>query len=143
MTLDLSAPIRLSLLENAEICDFLHDYKGSPGIFTRRPVPEDAKYPFIGVSPDIALGNADVLVSLRPIVTRDVVVYGRQPDDYRDVEACGYLIRDHFHRKRFSIQPEGYSIIDIVASGPIPAPTDDVKTVARLVSLTIRLQRRP
>ena len=143
MTLDLSAPIRLSLLENAEICDFLHDFKGSPAIFTRRPLPENAPYICLAISPDIAIGNEDALISLRPIVTRDVVVYGRQPDDYRDVEACGYLIRDHFHKKRFSIQPEGYSVIEIVASGPIPAPTDDVKTVARLVGLNIRLQRRP
>jgi hypothetical protein len=35
-----------------------------------------------------------------------------------------------------------YHLIDIRASGPRPAPTDDQQTVGRLVELTVRLSRK-
>ena len=35
-----------------------------------------------------------------------------------------------------------YNLLDIRASGPRPAPTDDQQTVGRLVELTVRLSRK-
>jgi hypothetical protein len=141
MSLNLAGPIRDALLGNAQIAAFPGEWGNEPAIATRRPVP--ANYPprIILINPDAAVGDFDGLTSDRPIIVKDIAIYGDQPKDYRDVEACGYQVRDLFHRQRFSIVPVGFQVVDIVASGPFPAPVDDEKTVGRIVSLTIRLRR--
>jgi hypothetical protein len=144
MSLDLGPSIRTALIEATAISEKLTLWKNEPSIHTRRPVPADVEYPFALVDAPAAIGDADGLTSDRPIVNCDVKVYGRQGgrvDQYRLVEQLGFAIRDLFHRKKWAISPEGYQVVDIVASGPIPGPTDDEKTVARMVGLTIRLRR--
>lgn len=143
MSLDLGASIRTALLAEAPIYGLLGEWSGEPSIFTRRPVPSEAQYPMIVVNPDIAITDQDALRSKRPIVTKDVIVYGDQPDGYRVVEQLGYAIRELFHRERFSIDVDGYDVVQIVASGPNVAPTDDDKTVGRVVTLTISLRKTP
>jgi hypothetical protein len=140
---NLSTPLRTSLLASAPIATKLRTYLGGPGVHTRRPLPADANYPCIAISPDVSYGNEDGLTNFRDVVTRDIFAYGEQPDDYRVVEELGYLLRDHFHRKRFSIISDDFSVASIVATGPMIAPTDDEKIVARMVSLSIRLQPKP
>lgn len=139
--LDLSAAFYSALSSDPSITTPLGAYLSGKSIFTRRPVPESALYPMIVVSPDITVTNEDALVSRRPMVVRDVIAYGEQDSDYRIVENLGYLIRDKFHRQKDSLTVTNYQIIDIVASGPFVAPTDDDQHLARGVSLTIRLQR--
>lgn len=143
MSLDLSEPIREAVLGNPAVAGLLSVYVGSPAVFTRRPVPSAAEYPLVAISPDVSIVDEDFLNTLHPVVIRDVTVYGLQDgaEAYRTVEQVGYELRGMFHRKKFSIVPDGYSVIDIVAIGPIPAPVDDDKLVARVVSLTIRLQQ--
>ena len=67
--------------------------------------------------------------------------FGAQNSDYRNVETIGYELRERFHRVRDAIFVEDYNVIDIRASGPIPAPTGDDRLIGRVVTLTIRLQR--
>lgn len=141
MSLDLAPALRDSVIDAIAISSQLGDYKGEPSVHTRRPAPAGATYPMVMISPDVGVTDGDGLNSDRPIVVKDVAVYGKQPGDYRTVEALGYALRDHFHRNRRSIVPDGYSVIDVQARGPVPAPTDDDKTVGRAVSLTIRLRR--
>jgi hypothetical protein len=80
-------------------------------------------------------------------VNLDLAVYGRKgkpgtaQDQTRVVERLGFRLRTHFHRQKFSVQPEGFSVIDVRAGGPVPAPTDDDQTIGRLVSLIVRLRR--
>lgn len=143
MSLDLAPAIREALIDEVTISGLLAEYNGEPAIFTRRPVPSESLYPMIIVSPDIVINDIDALVSRRPVVIRDVTVYGNQPDDYRTIEQIGYSIRQLFHRQRLSITPTGYSVVDIIATGPNPAPTDDQKTVARVVTLTITTRETP
>lgn len=143
MSLDLGAPIRTALLDEPTIEGLLSEYQGVAGIFTRRPAPDGALYPLIIVNPDASLTDRDGLTSDRPLIIKDVIVYGRQPDDYRLVESIGYSIRTLFHRTRFSIDVDGYDVVEIVASGPRIAPTDDDSTVARVVTLTIQLRESP
>lgn len=142
MSLNLAGPIRIAMLAEPSIAGLLSIFRGEPAIATRRPLPAGMGRPCIAVSPDVTVTDEDALNSPRPVVVRDIIAYGDQPDDYRVIEDLGYAMRDFFHRNRFSIVPDGYAVIDIVARGPFPAPTDSEKTVARMVSLTIRLQRR-
>lgn len=138
--LNLAAPIRLALLDAAPISSALTLWEGEPAIFTRRPVPQDALYPFVVISPDVTISDEDALVARRPIVVRDIVVYGEQPDQYRLVEDTAYRVRALFHRQRFSVIVAGYSVVEIVAKGPMPSPADDLQHIGRMVSLRFRLR---
>jgi hypothetical protein len=145
--LDLGVPIRKSLLANPDIAGELDQYESEPAVFTRRPVPPDAPDLIVIVNSPYAITDADGLTSDRPIVNLDLAVYGRKgkpgtaQDQTRVVERLGFRLRTHFHRQKFSVQPEGFSVIDVRAGGPVPAPTDDDQTIGRLVSLIVRLRR--
>lgn len=147
MSLDIGPAIRTALIEEVPISAELSQWRGEPAVFTRRPVPEDAEDMMILVNPDVSITDADGLTSDRPIVVRDIIVYGRKgapgsaEDQTREVEAAAYRIRELFHRQKFSLRPVGFSVIGITATGPISAPTDDESTVARAVTITVRLRR--
>lgn len=153
MSLDLGPAIRKTLiggwtdLDVSAIIECIEQYRDAPAVFAYRPIPEDAPTAIILINPDVAITDADGLTSDRPIVVRDIAIYGRKgtPGDPSDqspaIERCGYLIRNLFHRQRFSVRPEGYSVIQIRATGPIPAPVDDDGEIGRIVTLTIELRR--
>lgn len=146
--LDLKPAIRDSLMDNPDITSALAQWNSEPAIFARRPVPKDAPDPMILIEDAYAIGDADGLTSDRPIWQGDLKVYGRKgepgsaEDQTRQVELVGFMIRDHFHRQRFSVRPDGFSVIDVRAGGPSVAPTDDDQTVGRMIALTVRLRRQ-
>lgn len=142
MSIDLAPDIRAALLQSATITALVSEWQSEPAIFTRRPIPEDAIKPFIIVSTDISILNEDGLNSKRPVILRDIIAYGDQPENYRDVEIIGYEIRNIFHRNKFSILPTDpeVEVIDIVAEGPAIAPTDDEKSIARRVTIRVRIR---
>lgn len=139
--IDLSVAIRSALVGEADITSLLPAWKGTYPVFTRRPVPKDAEYPMIIISPDVSLTDQDMVSEQMPVVVRDIAVYGRNTDAdaYNAVEAIAYRIRDLFHRDRFSLLPSGWAVTDVVASGPFQAPTDDNDLTGRAVTLTVRL----
>lgn len=145
--LDLGPAFREALMGNAEIAPNLSIYIGEPAIFTRRPVPDEAEYPLILLDAPAALGDEDALNTERPIWMGDVKVYGNKAapgtdlDQTRIVELIGFAIRRQFHRQKWALQVGGFHVIDIRASGPVPAPVDDDKTIGRVVSLIVRLGR--
>lgn len=150
MSLNLAQPLRDAVLGLTEVTDLLGTYAGEPSVFTRRPVPGEGTFPMIVISPDIAVTDQDALVSFRPVVMRDLAVYGQtiretselgQQDDYRSIETIAYALRDAFHRRREMLFVDDHHVIDIVASGPIPAPTGDDRLLGRVVTLTIRLSK--
>ena len=139
---DLAQSLRNSLLANQTLASMLPIYLDSPTIFTRRPVPPDAPYPMIVVSPDIAKTDTDGLADLRPIITRDVTVYGSNDtsDNYRDVEEMAYIIFSMFHRNPMSLFVDtGWNITSVQCQGPRPAPTDDEQTIARAVTVVTQM----
>lgn len=144
MTADLAAPIRAALLGDASIISGLPAYAGGYPIFTRRPAPADAPYPMIMVSPDISVTDQDGVNFLEPLVERDVAVYGQNDTaaHYRAVESMAYAVRALFHRRWRSLVVPEWKVVQVVARGPIPAPTDDDQTVGRLVTLTITLAQQ-
>lgn len=141
MSLDLATDLRDALVDDATIGPLLPQYLGEPAVATRRPVPADFPALCIIVNPDSGITDQDFLNTQMPIVVRNIAVYGNQPDDYRTVEQLAYAVRELFHRQKWAIRPNGYQVLDIVASGPLPAPNDDETTVGRIVGLTISLRR--
>lgn len=145
--LDLGPATRDALIGNVEVAPFLDLWANEPAAFTRRPVPASAGYPMIIVNTPAALGDEDGLISDRPVIQYDVAIYGRvgspgTADDHtRIVEELGFAVRRQFHRNRWALQVGGFHVIDVRASGPVPAPVDDDKEVGRVVSLTVRLRR--
>lgn len=133
------APIYSAIAAVPAITDSLGTFNSVPSIHTRRPVPESAGYPMIVIGPLVTRGDDDGINDFRPLLVVDVTVYGEQPAHYRDVEADAEAIYGLFHRQRGSITVTGYSVTDIRCTGPTPGPTDDDATVARRVTLTIRL----
>ena len=141
---DIGIPLRDALLAAPAVTGQLAAYKGSFPIFTRRPVDPAAPYPLIVVSPDITKTDVDGINDQRPVIERDISVYGENdvPVKYRTVETIARAVHDLFHRNRHAIAVSGWAVVSITATGPIPAPVDDDKTVARVVSLTVMLAKQ-
>lgn len=154
--LDLAPPLRSAIIAQqypplqpvaARVVAELSEFNGEPSVFTRRPVPSGADDPMVLINPPAAIGDEDGLRSERPVPIIDIAVYGRKAepgsadDQTRAVERAAFAIRELFHRQKFSVQPVGYSVTEIVAAGPFPAPVDDEVTIGRIVTLTIRLKR--
>lgn len=138
---DLAVPIRDALIGATAITSELSAYHGSFPIFTSVPVPDDAEYPMIVVSPDVALGEEDFINRERPVPVRDVRVYGKNvtATERRQVERIAYAVRALFHRKRTAISVPDFDVFEIRCTGPIPGPVDDAQTVARIITLTVQL----
>jgi hypothetical protein len=138
VAVDLGPALYAALINEDSIVSRLGTFM-SPSVHTRRPVPEGANYPLIVVTPNVSISDVDALTSRRPVVICDIITYGEQDSQYRVVEEVSYLVRELFHRKRDSLSVAGFYVVDVVASGPIPAPADDFQHVARAVTLTVRL----
>lgn len=144
----LTVALRKAISE-AELAEKLGKWHSEPSIHTRRPIPQDATYPAAAISANVSRGDQDGLTSLRPVIARDITIYGENrpstgigdEDQVRLVEEIADDVHALFHRKKFSIVVDGHHVIDIVAAGPIPAPTDDVNKIGRVIMLTIRLQK--
>ena len=139
MSLNLSAPILAAIKADSSITSLLGVYNDEPSIHTRRPVPAEAGSPLITISPDITITDEDGISDRRPVVRRDVAVYGDAIGHYRVVEELGYLLRELFHRQHQILTVPGYSVVDVRVAGPMIAPASDDTMVGRLVTLTIRL----
>jgi hypothetical protein len=139
-TADLAQPLRDAIIGDSGITSLLPSYDGSFTVFTNVPVPNNAPYPMIVISPDIVVLNADGINDFQPIPTRTISTYAANdtPANYRLADQLAYLVRDLFHRERQAIVVPGWHVIDIQAMGPEPVPSED-QTVGRMVTLAIRL----
>ena len=142
MSLDMGPAIRTAILADASITALISTYLGAPAVFTRRPVPTGTTYPLITIGEDVSVTDVDALVSVRPVMIRDVFVYGNKPTQQRDVDEVAYLLRELFHRKKDSLTNADYDIIQVQVYGPRAAPTSDDEIIGRLVSLTITTRRK-
>lgn len=139
--LDISGPLRTSIIGNSNVTPLISTFEGEPAVFTRRPIPAAATYPLILIGPSISIGDMDGLKVRMPLPRRDLLVYGEQPDDYRAVEAIAFYLRQQFHRQKFAVDlTPDYQVLDIRATGPMPAPSDDQKLVGRAVLLQLKLR---
>jgi hypothetical protein len=145
--LDLGPAFREALIDATPISSALSTFNEEPAVFTRRPVPDNAEFPLIIVNPPASISDEDGLVSDRPVWMGDVAVYGAKAapgsdeDQTRIVEQIALRVRTLFHRQKWALPVGGFHVIDIRATGPVPAPVDDDKTVGRIVSLIVRLGR--
>lgn len=141
---DLGLPLQTALLAAIGITTLLPAYLGSFPVFLRRPVPTKAPYPMIVISPDVSQRDSDSLNGSRVMLVRDIVTYGQNntPGQYVAIENIARLVSDLFHRQKDAISVANWHVTDITCMGPIPAPTDNDNTVARLVEVTVRLDAK-
>lgn len=142
MSIDLSEPFRDALVGAAVITGSLPAYLDSYPVFTRTPVPDDAPYPMIVVHPQLPGADADGISDRRPVLVRDVAVYGLNDTaaHYREVETLANSVWSLFDRQRDSIAaPAGWVVVDVQAREPRPGPVDNDDEVARRVEVSVRL----
>jgi hypothetical protein len=144
VSLDVAPGIRTAILGDSTITGLLSTYLGAASVHTRIPLPAGVSTPYIVIGPDVAVSDYDGLSSDRPLVMRDIFVYGEvgnsRQDDYRDVETIAYALRALFHRNKDAMSVDDYDVVSIVAEGPIVAPSSDEEYTGRIVTLTIRLR---
>lgn len=137
--LDIITPLRAAIIAEAAITSKLGKFSGDPSVHNRRPAPEGAEFPMVMIGPIVTRSNEDGINSFRPVIVIDIGIYGDAARDYWNVEAVAEAIYGLFHRQRNAISVTNYSVVDIVAQGPSPAPVDDLSRIGRRVTLTIRL----
>lgn len=143
---DTTVSLRSAILNNADISPRLATWQGSPAVFTRLPIPEDATFPCVTIPFEAATLDQDFINSDLTVLVRDIMVYGNvtspgaPDDDTRRVDEIARELRKMFHRNRAALGNTPYHVVDIVVNGPRPAPVDDDKTVGRMVTLTLRIQ---
>jgi hypothetical protein len=142
VSVDLAEPIRDALVASSEITALLATYAGDPAVFTRRPVPGEAGYPFIVVTPDVTVTDQDGIFDFRPLIVREVIAYSRNDtsENYRKADQLAYLVHALFHRQRRAITVPGWDVVDIVVTGPSPTSQDD-QTEGRSLLLTVSLAK--
>jgi hypothetical protein len=140
--LEILKPLRTAIVNASDIVGLLGFYKDAPSVHTKRPLPVEAQFPAVAIGPLVTRNEADGINDFRPRVVIDIAVYGEQDKQYRDVETCAELIHSLFHRQRHAITVTNYSVTQIIAQGPYPAPVDDDSRVGRRVTLSIQLYAR-
>lgn len=137
--MDLPAAFYDALTSDSTVVAYLGTYLTTPCVFTKVPVPSEASFPMLVVMPPASVNDFDFLNSKHLTIEQDLIAYGEQDSDYRDVEDLAWYLRTLFHRDKDAITVTGWSVLDIVAAGPVPAPVSDENHVARRVGLTITL----
>jgi len=139
--IDLLPILRKFIIDDPSVTANLTTYDNSKAVFTRRPVPEDAKYPFIIINPQSVDLDRDFLDLAFRDVVHNVIVYGQNDtsDHYRQVEETAFLIKNKFLRltRTDLTLPTGFDFVRANSIGPFPAPTDDETKIGRAVSVTI------
>lgn len=137
--LEVLVPVRSAIIAVPYITSRLGTYQSEASVHTRRPTPPDAGYPMITVGPLVTRGDEDGINTWKPVVILDLITYGEQKAQYRQVDEVADALYQLFHRQRTAVTIDNYSIVDLRCSGPTPAPVDDESRVGRRVSLTARL----
>lgn len=137
---DLSEPIRDAILSSSDITSLLDSYKSSYPVFTRRPVPDDAPPIVIVISQDVTSDYQDGINDFRPVIVRDVVVFGpNEPaSQFRRVQQIARHIHSLFHHSRHVLNVQDWTTVLIIATGPVSLPQDD-QTVAEAVTIQVTL----
>lgn len=139
--INLAKSIQDFLLADTNVTSKISVYLNSFAIFTRRPVPEDAKYPMIVVSPLVADTDLDFLRCKRRILSYDIAIYHNNDAsaNYRLVEELGFYIARKFDKlpRHAMTLPTGVSLVKSLARGPIVGPQDDLVKVSRVIPLEL------
>lgn len=140
---DILPSIIIALQGSASITDYLPAWKGGYPIHTRRPAPAGSPKPYILAGPYVSVN--DTLQSIgksRLEIILDIAVYDNQEkaSEYRSVETLSKNIFNLFHRQPDALTVSGYQVVQIIASGPIPAPADADDIQGRVVTLTVTIQ---
>lgn len=140
--LEILKPLRTAIVNSSDIVGQLGLFNSAPSVHTRRPLPAEAEFPAIAIGPVVFRTNSDGINDYRPTVVIDIAVYGEEEKHYRAVELTAERLYTLFHRQNRSIDVTNYSVTQILAEGPQPAPVDVAGRVGRRVTLMISLYAR-
>lgn len=123
---DLAAPLRDAIVADSGITALLPAYQGSYPVFSQAPVPNDAPFPQITISPPDSIADEDGVNDFRPLISQYITAWAENssPANGELADDLGYLLRDLFHRQRSIVVP-GWSVVDIQVQGPQPTFVDD------------------
>lgn len=141
MELDVLNPILDTIQSNTSITNDIADWKDTKSIHTRIPIPSKAPYPLITIGPVVSKTDIDGINDFRPVVIVDIAAFGEQEREFRLINLVAEKIHQLFHRQKSALIVDGYSVIEIIATGPIPAIGEDESYIGRRVSLTITLKK--
>lgn len=136
--------LRDKVVSDTPLSTLLSSYKDSKAVFTRVPVPEDAKYPMVVITGPTTDNELDFLdCSQMREVTFQIVAYNENDsaEDYRTCESIAYRLNKIFHNMdTFALTlPSGVKLLKSSASLPFAAPADDLQTVAKGIILTLKI----
>lgn len=137
---DIAVALRNAIIADATIAGLLSTYRSRPAVFMRHPAPSGAKYPYVLSGSDVTVRDEDFIRAPKPIVVRNISVYGEQKAHFREVEQIARRLRELFHRNPRALQVDGFHVIEITVIGPFDAPVSDDQNAGKAVSLTVRLQ---
>ena len=137
---DISVALRNAIINDPIIAPLLSTYRNSPAMFLRHPAPTGATFPYILSGSDTTVTDDDFIADEKPVIIRQISVYGEQKAHFRVVEQIARRLRVLFHRNPNSISIDGYHVIQITVQGPVDAPVADDQNTGKAVSLTVRVQ---
>lgn len=134
----LTGAIYARLADDAPIVAALRSYRGQPGIFSSRPVPEDAEVPYVLIEGAIAETPRDSLGGERH-ATRliEVRLYAPATGGDKAVDVTAKRIRDSLHQAPLEI--DDWIVQRAVAEGPVQIPATG-RLIGRLIELRVDLQ---
>lgn len=131
--IDLLPSLRTFLLNDVNLSSY--------PVYTRVPVPENAPYPHIIISPIVSAPDNNFIRCKRRPITHDIYVYGNNDSstNYREVERIALIIANKFDtfNRHFIDLPVGVNLIDVTVRGPLTAPVDDLTKVGRAVLIEL------
>ena len=123
--IDLTIPIRNKILADATITNLLPNYLGSKSVFSRTPVPSDAPYPMIVISPVVSDLRKDFLNKKQIKVTHYIGIWGSNdsPSNYRNVKTLAERVSTILDR----VEHFDPKVITSIASQPFYSSDNDLE----------------
>ena len=112
-------------------------YNAKPAVFTARPVPQNAPFPFVVIEPSLRDDRFDTKTTRGREIELELIVVDKRTGTIAKVEEIGDHLRDLLDR--YPLTVEGHRVIVMEATGPSGGPQDeDIYT--RVVGLRVVIE---
>jgi hypothetical protein len=126
------------LLDTPDVASRLSTILSVPAIFTRRPIPEMARPPYVIVGGPVTDEPWDTKTTVGREILTDIFVYAEETGDESLVEEIAEAAREAIHRK--PVAAVGYGVLVQRVSGPLEAPASGL--YGRVISVRTQMMRK-
>jgi len=139
--ISLAEAIRTAILANDAVTRHLDKWNGVPAVMINdeRP-PADLPDRFVVIGPPGGTLARPLMNKNVDYFTRQVSAFGEQPGDQKKMNMAAEAIRTMFHRQRQSLVVDGFKVVHVLCTWPVPAPTSDVNRIGRMVMMNVLLE---